>query len=713
MPVAMRKRSWEEHVTHRSGLPYSFDDLDLVCCRSGGPGPGDNSKHGRQVRCASMPECHHHRPAPDGIPRGIDATASVVGDARLLRETREYAVGKVDTGCSGDGPEESGVLESPGSRCLLGSPREGASSPDSKDRLSSLTVINGTVDSGCEISRFGGSTEHGGGSGGSDDDVVTGAHMVSEEPQQQPCISISLDIGSPLSALAVNQTYDYYETMESQTDGRGEPSEPPGATLTYSAEPESDAVPPNTERQEEIFPASHAGMNYNLSSGEACRLSDPAEDSDGWLRANRVTEQTVTDAAEEECSTAGTERRNVDAVDKVKGLDLPATLVGELLAELSPPEASEGPVVEEMDHSCDSQAFHHSVLALHDVGIAEMDQNREEDRAEVNGQAEVNQSSSTAGGMHVKVQCCTEGINGHVLSEQQLDSGLVTNTIQCEEENMENKSSVNLDGSPVSHDLTFSESQTKSQPGPLENSVSKLDTILEFNSSESDDNPTPQTPTNKASSLADAPLDQQPINMDLKQNTTTLQRPQTEASAEVVEDDLTPHGLPGNRASGCYLGEPPARDGPDGQSKHRGSDTTCSTFEEMEETEAAQAAAAHCGPQGPTPGPHEMSDSEDLKDDSAVKMRVKKRDSSRLDSMVLLLMKLDQLDKEIDNALSATSSMDSTPTPRRRHLDMDPRSQTGNPSQETLVSAAPSKPHLGAKPKTSLCSGAPGAVIHS
>ena len=44
------------------------------------------------------------------------------------------------------------------------------------------------------------------------------------------------------------------------------------------------------------------------------------------------------------------------------------------------------------------------------------------------------------------------------------------------------------------------------------------------------------------------------------------------------------------------------------------------------------------------------------------------RDSSRLDSMVLLLMKLDQLDKEIENALSATSSMDSTPTPRRRHL---------------------------------------------
>ena len=189
---------------------------------------------------------------------------------------------------------------------------------------------------------------------------------------------------------------------------------------------------------------------------------------------------------------------------------------------------------------------------------------------------------------------------------------------------MENKSSVNLDGSPVSHDLTFSESQTKSQLGQLENNASKLDTILEFNSSESDDNPTPQTHTSNALSLADAPLDQPPTSMDSKENTTALQRPQTEASPEVVDDDLTPDGLPSNRASGCFLGEPPACDGPDGQSKHRGPDTTCSTFEEIEETEAARAVATHCGPQRPTPGPHEMSESEDLKDDSVVKMRVKK-----------------------------------------------------------------------------------------
>lgn len=45
------------------------------------------------------------------------------------------------------------------------------------------------------------------------------------------------------------------------------------------------------------------------------------------------------------------------------------------------------------------------------------------------------------------------------------------------------------------------------------------------------------------------------------------------------------------------------------------------------------------------------------------------RDHARLDSMVLLMMKLDQLDQEIENALSANSSIGSTPTlPRRRQL---------------------------------------------
>ncbi|XP_015281805.1 PREDICTED: rho GTPase-activating protein 7 [Gekko japonicus] len=59
--------------------------------------------------------------------------------------------------------------------------------------------------------------------------------------------------------------------------------------------------------------------------------------------------------------------------------------------------------------------------------------------------------------------------------------------------------------------------------------------------------------------------------------------------------------------------------------------------------------------------------------DSQVILRKRKearegRDQSRLDSMVLLILKLDQLDQDIENALSSGSSPSSTPTHPRRHI---------------------------------------------
>lgn len=59
--------------------------------------------------------------------------------------------------------------------------------------------------------------------------------------------------------------------------------------------------------------------------------------------------------------------------------------------------------------------------------------------------------------------------------------------------------------------------------------------------------------------------------------------------------------------------------------------------------------------------------------DNQVRLRKRKetredRDRTRLDSMVLLIMKLDQLDQDIENALSTASSPSSTPTNLRRHV---------------------------------------------
>ncbi|XP_019506550.1 PREDICTED: rho GTPase-activating protein 7 isoform X5 [Hipposideros armiger] len=69
--------------------------------------------------------------------------------------------------------------------------------------------------------------------------------------------------------------------------------------------------------------------------------------------------------------------------------------------------------------------------------------------------------------------------------------------------------------------------------------------------------------------------------------------------------------------------------------------------------------------------------------DNQVRLRKRKeikedRNRARLDSMVLLIMKLDQLDQDIENALSTSPSPSSTPTNLRRHvLDIESGSESG------------------------------------
>ncbi|KFO38166.1 Rho GTPase-activating protein 7 [Fukomys damarensis] len=69
--------------------------------------------------------------------------------------------------------------------------------------------------------------------------------------------------------------------------------------------------------------------------------------------------------------------------------------------------------------------------------------------------------------------------------------------------------------------------------------------------------------------------------------------------------------------------------------------------------------------------------------DGQVRLRKRKeiredRDRARLDSMVLLILKLDQLDQDIENALSTNSSPSGTPTnPRRQVPDMASGSENG------------------------------------
>ncbi|XP_007891042.2 rho GTPase-activating protein 7-like [Callorhinchus milii] len=103
--------------------------------------------------------------------------------------------------------------------------------------------------------------------------------------------------------------------------------------------------------------------------------------------------------------------------------------------------------------------------------------------------------------------------------------------------------------------------------------------------------------------------------------------------------------------------------------------------------------------------------------DCTIKLRKRKeirdeRDRARLDSMVLLIMKLDQLDQDIENALSSNSSPSNTPTVKRRQIpERESDSESG---ADAIAISQNQKVHLvhssfgsgspkassGAKPKT-------------
>ncbi|KAK5899584.1 hypothetical protein CesoFtcFv8_009047 [Champsocephalus esox] len=131
-----------------------------------------------------------------------------------------------------------------------------------------------------------------------------------------------------------------------------------------------------------------------------------------------------------------------------------------------------------------------------------------------------------------------------------------------------------------------------------------------------------------------------------------------------VNEELSPEELHGNQASGCYLSESPALEVADGRREHHRLGATVSTMDEPDE---AAHTDLYSDTQLSSPGLDETNDPGDQKED-VVKVRMRKLKHARLDSMVLLLMKLDQLDQEIENALCATSSMGSTPTLHRRQL---------------------------------------------
>lgn len=118
MPVALRARCWEDHVTPHSRKQYSYDDLDLVCCHAVVKGSSFPTGQKRQERCASMPECCPHRPSSEsqnrsrktlsGTFKGIAANHEAQNSQTFTKGHTFVMVGKAmadeDIAQSKDGP---------------------------------------------------------------------------------------------------------------------------------------------------------------------------------------------------------------------------------------------------------------------------------------------------------------------------------------------------------------------------------------------------------------------------------------------------------------------------------------------------------------------------------------------------------------------------------------------------------------------------------
>uniref|UniRef100_A0A3Q4MTQ1 Uncharacterized protein n=1 Tax=Neolamprologus brichardi TaxID=32507 RepID=A0A3Q4MTQ1_NEOBR len=298
-------------------------------------------------------------------------------------------------------------------------------------------------------------------------------------------------------------------------------------------------------------------------------------------------------------------------------------------------------------------------------------------------------------------QCCSLMADSNV-SSKQMNSGhagdaIGTNTTQCADKDVKvsvSQSLGNTDQSlaPVSEDLAI--------PHQTEYSCSKLDTIPEISPVEAKDSSLLHAQKNNDVNSTPNPAAERCCLDDkhevAEQHTQNL----PPCSTEVNE------GLHGNRASGPHFSESPASEVADGHREHHQPGAT------MEASREDVRSVIYNDTQDGSSALDGTYEHADQKEDNVFKVRLRKvriniqklngctitsllhRGHARLDSMVLLLMKLDQLDQEIENALIATSSMDSTATFHRRHHPV--------PTQLSYLAGCDSRSPqaLGAKPKS-------------
>lgn len=609
MPVAIRKRSWEEHVTHPSGLKYSFDDLDLVCCHgvdSTGPWTGaEASQQGRRTRCASMPEgCHQL--SSDDLVVTCEATATFVEDNtenKQLNEMRNQEnvsldlqdLDIVDTACvfenadteNKDNPGEYHCNSNSLSSCA------NLSGAAISQRLKTETVSNeGEV--GVE-SCYNVCT---------DADAFKRPHVLLVGQQ---CISISSNNGLPLSGSAGVQTgkhSNHQETKERHTEGYSRPAENPDATLNWSlitAEGKPPTDMPDVEK-EEISTSEHADAHRNFIIGLLPSPVHVMEEADIMCPADKSAAGEPVVKAEashlESCSQRSFER------PRIKN-DLETLNEN---TEVKPQSRDNGggnrghpDCTGVLDQTGYNEITHQNSVELTNITVTQMSTPGAVESPQAGSSEKSNQvryGAAASPDIFPKGQLCSTLVSSCV-SFENVDAAS-TEKEECVAPPAEDMNT----GSGSGDESTFCVNQAAAYD--LENSC-KLDTIPEVSCVETDDL-TGSHPHDIYSEFIHCQTDS-----DL---TDTQQQDHHRTSCRVeINAELSSEGIHGNRASGCDSTKSPGSEVTDGQ---RDDHRPGATVSNVEETDEAVHVATHL-----TCRINEAEEPEVMRED-AVRMRTRK-----------------------------------------------------------------------------------------
>lgn len=614
MLVAIRKRSWEEHVTHPPGLKYSYDDLDLVCSHgvdSDGVwiGPGA-LKQGRRTRCASVPEgCSLSTEDVGQIRFGA---ASLVDDViesehRMVTEHNEKRSLDLQDSSHSSEPQHPPTV----SIVLCCHPNKRISSAniscttDPLKRVEETLHYENDIDSERSQSAI------------CSDKVVFKSPQISREEQQY--IPISSNKESPLCEFAGEQLGDlpnHQETKESHAESYSTSPGIAAALNHFSAaglEPQADC-PDVAEGFVFILDPAGTKAPVFVQQDSANRM-----ERDNAMPLPGISIQPVGTVLSngEHCKelTECLSTAFANKLDGQNGLEtLNETAGGNHCSRTVQGEQDHHAVV--LDQGNDCAIFSQTLLEQHHVDMTAGNWPHGEESAQGEsdeGETCVWMKPTDMMDSRVKHPCGSLTAHQSVSSER-LNSGcseedhIQANTIQCADNRGRTYLSKSTENIDKLKELTVSE-----EPAiccPPDNSPSKLETIPE-------NSVTLLKPLNSTNDVVQNPV--HVIHLTAKHKTTG-------EPTENLPPGFKEEGFHGNQTSGCCFSESPVSEVADGHREHHRPQAQASAMEEVDETKSSSACSdtqLSCLGFSGTSEPGVQKD-----DDDVVKVRMRKVSSN-------------------------------------------------------------------------------------